>query len=113
MIRTKNLTLATTPVQELTFYDDVMSLNRKATMKLLEQMTPENLGFNLIWDAETRVDLVDQEMLFAMKKAGCRMMSYGIEHGEFIYEIKGGKGLIPNSFSLFRKSIFFSLTLLR
>ena len=24
-----------------------------------------------------------------MKKAGCRMMSYGIEHGEFIHEIKG------------------------
>ena len=54
-------------IEELTFYDDVMSLNRKATMKLLDAMNPENLGFNLVWDAETRVDLVDQEMLFAMK----------------------------------------------
>ena len=84
-------------IEELTFYDDVMSLNRKATMKLLEEMTPENLGFNLVWDAETRVDLVDQEMLFAMKKAGCRMMSYGIEHGEFIHEIKGGTATLEQA----------------
>jgi anaerobic magnesium-protoporphyrin IX monomethyl ester cyclase len=84
-------------IEELTFYDDVMSLNRKATMKLLDQMTPENLGFNLVWDAETRVDLVDQEMLFAMKKAGCRMMSYGIEHGEFIHEIKGGTATLKQA----------------
>lgn len=84
-------------IEELTFYDDVMSLNRKATMKLLDAMTPENLGFNLVWDAETRVDLVDQEMLFAMKKAGCRMMSYGIEHGEFIHEIKGGTATLEQA----------------
>ena len=84
-------------IEELTFYDDVMSLNRKATMKLLDQMSPENLGFNLVWDAETRVDLVDQEMLYAMKKAGCRMMSYGIEHGEFIHEIKGGTATLEQA----------------
>ena len=84
-------------IEEITFYDDVMSLNRKATMKLMEAMTPEKLGFKLIWDAETRVDLVDQEMLHAMKKAGCRMMSYGIEHGEFIYEIKGGTATLEQA----------------
>jgi anaerobic magnesium-protoporphyrin IX monomethyl ester cyclase len=84
-------------IEELTFYDDVMSLNRKATMKLLDAMTPENLGFDLVWDAETRVDLVDQEMLFAMKKAGCRMMSYGIEHGEFILDIKGGRASLKQA----------------
>ena len=36
-------------------------------------------------------------MLFAMKKAGCRMMSYGIEHGEFIHEIKGGTATLTTS----------------
>ena len=84
-------------IEELTFYDDVMSLNRKATMKLMEAMTPEKLGFKLVWDAETRVDLVDQELLYAMKKAGCRMMSYGIEHGEFIHEIKGGTATLEQA----------------
>ena len=84
-------------IEELTFYDDVMSLNRKATMKLMKEMTPEKLGFNLSWDAETRVDLVDQELLFAMKDAGCRMISYGIEHGEFIHEIKGGTATLEQA----------------
>jgi len=36
-------------------------------------------------------------MLFAMKKAGCRMMSYGIEHGEFIHEIKGGTATLEQA----------------
>ncbi len=84
-------------IEELTFYDDVMSLNRKATMKLMDAMTPEKLGFKLDWDAETRVDLVDQELLYAMKKAGCRMISYGIEHGEFIHEIKGGTATLEQA----------------
>jgi radical SAM superfamily enzyme YgiQ (UPF0313 family) len=84
-------------IEELTFYDDVMTLNRKATMKLMEAMTPQNLGFKLSWDSETRVDLVDQELLFAMKKAGCRMISYGIEHGEFIHEIKGGRATLKQA----------------
>lgn len=84
-------------IEELTFYDDVMSLNRKATMKLMKEMTPEKLGFELSWDAETRVDLVDQELLYAMKDAGCRMMSYGIEHGEFIHEIKGGTATLQQA----------------
>jgi len=84
-------------IEELTFYDDVMTLNRKATMKLMEAMKPNNLGFQLSWDCETRVDLVDQEMLFEMKKAGCRMISYGIEHGEFIHEIKGGQATLKRA----------------
>ena len=84
-------------IEELTFYDDVMTLNRQATMKLMEAMMPSNLGFNLTWDAETRVDLVDQELLYSMKKAGCRMISYGIEHGEFIHEIKGGTATLEQA----------------
>jgi radical SAM superfamily enzyme YgiQ (UPF0313 family) len=32
-----------------------------------------------------------------MKKAGCRMISYGIEHGEFIHEIKGGTATLEQA----------------
>jgi len=84
-------------IEELTFYDDVMSLNRDATMKLMDALIPSNLGFKLVWDAETRVDLVDQELLYSMKKAGCRMISYGIEHGAFIHEIKGGRATLEQA----------------
>jgi len=74
-----------------------MSLNRKATMKLMKEMTPQKLGFKLDWDAETRVDLVDKELLLEMKNAGCRMISYGIEHGVFIHEIKGGTATLKQA----------------
>ncbi|MBU1255810.1 radical SAM protein, partial [Patescibacteria group bacterium] len=33
------------------------------------------------WKCETRVNLVDQELLNLMKKAGCYMICYGIESG--------------------------------
>ncbi len=60
----------------------------------MKAMNPDQLGFKLAWDAETRVDLVDKELLLEMKKAGCRMISYGIEHGVFIHEIKGGRATL-------------------
>jgi len=66
-------------------------------MKLMESMKPKNLGFKISWDSETRVDLVDQELLYAMKDAGCRMISYGIEHGVFIHEIKGGRATLKQA----------------
>jgi radical SAM superfamily enzyme YgiQ (UPF0313 family) len=84
-------------VEELTFYDDVFTLHRAKTLKLLEAMRPENLGFELVWDCETRVDLVDPEVLRAMRAAGCRMIAYGIEHGRWIKEIKGGKASIEQA----------------
>jgi len=84
-------------IEELTFYDDVMTLNRKATMKLMEAMKPSNLGFKLSWASETRVDLVDQELLYAMHDAGCRSIAYGIEHGVYILDIKGGTATIEQA----------------
>lgn len=84
-------------ISEVTFYDDVFTLNRNLTMKLLKDMLPQNLGFRLDWDCETRVDLVDPELLLAMKKAGCRIIAYGIEHGLWINEIKGGRATIEQA----------------
>jgi len=84
-------------VNDVTFYDDCFTLNRKLVIKLLESMFPENLGFNLSWDCETRVDLVDLELLQAMKKAGCHTIAYGIEHGLWIHEIKGGRATLDQA----------------
>jgi radical SAM superfamily enzyme YgiQ (UPF0313 family) len=78
-------------IEEVTFYDDVFTLNRSKTMELLKFLYPENLGFKLSWDCETRVDLVNQEMLQSMHRAGCHTIAYGIEHGLWINQIKGGR----------------------
>jgi radical SAM superfamily enzyme YgiQ (UPF0313 family) len=84
-------------ISEVTFYDDVFTCNRTETMELCKAMLPQNLGFRLGWDCETRVDLVDPELLLAMKEAGCRMIAYGIEHGLWIKEIKGGRATIEQA----------------
>lgn len=81
-------------IEEITFYDDVFTLNQKKTLALVEAMTPEKLGFALSWDCETRVDLVSEKLLHAMARAGCRSIAYGVEHGVFIKEIKGGNASI-------------------
>lgn len=84
-------------IEEITFYDDVFTLHREKTLELMEAMRPEKLGFRLSWDAETRVDLVDPVLLKAMKRAGCRTIAYGIEHGIFIQEIKGGRASLEQA----------------
>jgi anaerobic magnesium-protoporphyrin IX monomethyl ester cyclase len=66
-------------VREIHFYDDDLTLNRKRTVDLLERLIAAKL--DLIWSCTTRCDLVDAELLSLMKKAGCWMVSYGIESG--------------------------------
>lgn len=84
-------------VQNITFYDDVFTLNGSRIMKLCNFLLPDNLGFELIWDCETRVDLVNSELLIHMKKAGCHTIAYGIEHGLWIHDIKGGNATIEQA----------------
>ena len=40
-----------------------------------------NEGIKINWDCNTRVDLVDPELLRTMKKAGCNSIKVGIESG--------------------------------
>jgi len=58
---------------------DTLTLNRKFLLELCRAMIQE--GLNLAWTCESRVDTVDEEMLAAMRKAGCWQISYGVESG--------------------------------
>jgi len=64
-------------VREIAFYDDVFTLNKKRVHDIAEGMISKDL--KLHWTCETRVDLVNKEMLRHMKAAGCYAVSYGIE----------------------------------
>lgn len=65
--------------REIHFYDDDLTLNRKRTVEIMERLAAAKL--DLIWSCTTRCDLVDRELLGLMKKAGCWMISYGVESG--------------------------------
>jgi len=60
------------------FMDETFSLRKQRTIDLCKRMIEEKLNMN--WIALSRVDRVDEEVLGWMKKAGCRIMMYGIEH---------------------------------
>jgi radical SAM superfamily enzyme YgiQ (UPF0313 family) len=67
-------------VKELLFYDDSFTFNKNRTLELCDEIIKNNL--KIIWSCETRVNLVDKELLEKMKEAGCYIISYGVESGD-------------------------------
>ena len=64
-------------IREISFYDDTFTVNKKRLHEICEQFIKNNL--NLSWSCLGRVDLADVDTLKLMKKAGCWLISYGIE----------------------------------
>ncbi|MFH1651629.1 MAG: radical SAM protein [Chloroflexota bacterium] len=67
-------------VREIAFYDDVFTLNQKRAYAIAEGILRR--GIRLHWTCETRVNLVDPEMLRLFQKAGCYAIAYGIESAD-------------------------------
>jgi len=61
------------------FYDYSFTINKKRALKICDLMIEH--GLDIKWQCETRVNLVDSELLLRMKEAGCYMIAYGIESG--------------------------------
>jgi len=66
-------------VTALHFKDDIFTINRERTLELCEAIQRAELDMS--WTVQTRADCVDNEILSAMKAAGCCTVSYGIESG--------------------------------
>ena len=61
------------------FFDDVLTLDRPRTEKLMKLMLEKKL--DLEWVACTRADTVSKDLLQLMHQAGCREIAFGIESG--------------------------------
>ncbi len=57
----------------------MLTLKQKRVMQLVNKLREQNLDIQ--WTCEARVNIVTEELLRAMKKAGCYMIAYGIESG--------------------------------
>jgi anaerobic magnesium-protoporphyrin IX monomethyl ester cyclase len=64
-------------IHNIHMYADLFTIHRSQVMELCELMIKENLKIR--WTCNSRVDFVDEEMLTLMAKAGCRLISWGIE----------------------------------
>ena len=88
------------------FEDDSFTLNKKWIYELCDFLIKENLKIK--WEAETRADIVDDELIKKMKKAGCKMLSIGVESGSerTLKLIKKGITLeqIRNAFNIIKSN---------
>jgi len=66
-------------VDEVYFDDDSMALDRERMLEMCRLIVARGLRFE--WIAQCRVSSVDEELLRAMKKAGCRYIRFGVESG--------------------------------
>jgi len=69
--------VASLGVREIAFYDDVFTLDKKRARAIAEGMLNKSLKVH--WTCETRVDLVDKDLLHLLRRAGCYAVAYGIE----------------------------------
>jgi len=67
-------------IKEFTFYEDNFAVQKDRVFEIWELLNQRNL--NVIWSCEAHVNTLNKEMLVAMKKAGCWLISIGIESGD-------------------------------
>jgi len=79
-------------VEEVFLRDFTFGPTRKRGRELCEAMVAA--GLHLRWSAECRVDVLDAELLAAMKAAGCEVILVGIEVGDADVSERLGKKLV-------------------
>jgi radical SAM superfamily enzyme YgiQ (UPF0313 family) len=81
-------------IHNIHMYADLFTVNRDQVVELCQMMIDEKIGIK--WTCNSRVDFVDEEMLELMGKAGCRLISWGIESGSEQILKHARKGAYPD-----------------
>lgn len=67
------------PVKMVQIKDDTFTTNKKRVLELCREIKQSGLDF--FWSCDTRVDMLSEELLLAMRLAGCQRLSLGVESG--------------------------------
>ncbi len=67
-------------IQEFFFYDDTFNVNRQRVLDICSEI--KRRGLDITFDIRARVDRMDEEMLRALKRAGCERIHYGVESAD-------------------------------
>lgn len=70
---------ATYGTTQFSFKDDSFTVSKRRVREFCQALIDE--GLDIAWECNTRVDLVGEEMLAQMKKAGCNAIKVGVESG--------------------------------
>lgn len=77
-------------IHNIMFHADTFTIDKEIVMELCQKIIDDKMPVR--WICNSRVDRVDEEILKAMKRAGCWMINYGIETGsdEILRNVKKG-----------------------
>lgn len=64
-------------IRNFFIFDETFTVNKKRILELCDGIVKNGLG--IVWSCRARVDTVDDEILAAMRRAGCRRISFGVE----------------------------------
>ncbi|MBI5805322.1 radical SAM protein [candidate division TA06 bacterium] len=67
-------------IKYFSFGDQTFGADRERTEKLLSEMISKRI--NLPWGCFARADLLTEEILLSMKRAGCELLMMGVESGD-------------------------------
>lgn len=67
--------------RQIVFVDTTFPFNLKHAESICSEIIVRGLDKKIVWFTSTRVDIVSQKMLNMMHKAGCRLLTFGVESG--------------------------------
>ncbi|MBI5291027.1 MAG: radical SAM protein [Chloroflexi bacterium] len=77
-------------IHHIHMYSDLFTVSREQVVQLCKLIIEQ--GLKITWTCNSRVDYVDEEMLTLMGRAGCTLISWGIESGNELILKKAHKG---------------------
>ncbi len=66
-------------IGEIEIMDDTFTANRQRVIDICKQLIYVKPDWSVDFNIRTRVDRVDLEMLYMLRKAGCKRINYGVE----------------------------------
>ena len=66
-------------LREFNFYDDTFTINKERVIEICNKIIEKKL--RIYWICMARVNTIDDEVVEAMKQAGCKKISFGLESG--------------------------------
>jgi radical SAM superfamily enzyme YgiQ (UPF0313 family) len=66
-------------VRHFYFCDDTFTVNSQKVVEVCRMILER--GLDITWQAISRVDMINEEILYWMRKAGCIQISFGVENG--------------------------------
>jgi tetratricopeptide (TPR) repeat protein len=73
--------------------DDTFTVHKERVIEFCRLLLEEKI--HILWNCQSRVNAVDEEMLVWMRRAGCECVQYGVESGSEKVLAYLGKGITP------------------